>query len=185
MLPFIIHSKGVFSPTRITGLKLWLDANSLPGADGSSVTAWPDKSASAHHVVELTNPPLLKTGIVNGKSVVRFNGTDQFLTINHHTDFNLVAPWHVFVVRSPTGVTGTSVNLMYKSGSWAFQRDAEKMKFSELGIQNYITVKSQIESGLFKIEEYVLNDAFSVLFYLNGWLERNHNGCIQSDRYYQ
>lgn len=176
MLSRITRPVNGLIPRLIPGLKLWLDANRIPGADDNSVTTWSDQSGNVHHATEATNPPIFKTNIVNGKPVVRFNGTTQFLTMTNHADFNLAAPWHLFVVRAPTGVGGTSVNLMYKSGAWSFQRDGEKMKFGETAIQNYITVKAQIESGGFKIEEYSMNDAFSVLFYLNGWLKETITG---------
>jgi hypothetical protein len=82
-----------FSPLTIPGLTLWLDASdastlfqndagTTPAvADGAVVGYWGDKSGSGEHATQATtgNKPILKTGIQNGKNVIRFDGTDDNL----------------------------------------------------------------------------------------------------------
>lgn len=70
-----------FEPKDIDGCLLWLDADSLSGADGSSITEWSDQknyipfsqSASAYK-------PILRTSYFNGHNALQFNGSSHFLS---------------------------------------------------------------------------------------------------------
>jgi hypothetical protein len=86
-----------FAPNVLSGLQLWLDASdattlfnatsggSLVAADGG-VARWEDKSGNARHATQGTsgNRPLRKTTVQGGKDVLRFDGSNDFLT---STDF--------------------------------------------------------------------------------------------------
>lgn len=81
-----------FEPDILTGLQLWLDASdtstlydattggSLVAADGG-VARWEDKSGNARHATQGTAGarPLRKASVQNGLSVLRFDGSDDFL----------------------------------------------------------------------------------------------------------
>jgi len=87
------------SPTEITGLQLWLDASdastlfnatsggSLVAADGG-VARWEDKSGNGRHATQATsgNRPLRKTAIQGGKDVLRFDGSNDSLSIASSTE---------------------------------------------------------------------------------------------------
>lgn len=75
-----------FSPTDITGLKLWIDfsdadtlftdAGSTPvSSDGDAIYQANDKSGNGFHAVMATEAdrPAYKTNVQNGKSVSRYN----------------------------------------------------------------------------------------------------------------
>ena len=80
------------------GLQLWLDASdsrtlydattggSLVAADGA-VARWQDISGNARHVTQGTGSarPVRKTGIQNGLAVVRFDGSDDFMSVASST----------------------------------------------------------------------------------------------------
>ncbi len=94
-----------FSPSDIAGLAAWYDASYITGlVDGDPVTTWADRSGLGRDVTQATagKKPLYKTAIVNGKPVVRFDGTDDllarapFLTGNTGSVF-LVAQFTDFV----------------------------------------------------------------------------------------
>lgn len=84
-----------FSPSDISGLILWLDADdsttlfqdlamTIPAVlDSDVVGGWADKSGNANHATQATTArkPLLKLVIQNGRDVVRFDGTDDFLSL--------------------------------------------------------------------------------------------------------
>ena len=86
-------------PSSITGLQLWLDASdastlydatsggSLVAADGG-VARWEDKSGNARHATQGTsgNRPARKTAIQGGKDVLRFDGSDDSLSIASSTE---------------------------------------------------------------------------------------------------
>ena len=82
-----------FVPTGIAGLQLWLDGSDITTlytdsakttpvtSDGDVVGAWADKSGNGNDAVQATtaDKPLYKTAIQNGKSIVRFDGADDYL----------------------------------------------------------------------------------------------------------
>jgi hypothetical protein len=111
-----------FDPRVIPGLKLWLRADDIAGVDGDPVTLWRDLSGNGHNATESVNPPILKTNVINHHNTARFNGSTQFLTIPNHADFNLAAPWHLFVIVTTDIITGTFYAWASKASAWAFQR---------------------------------------------------------------
>lgn len=63
------------------GLGLWLKADGITGiSDGTSITTWMDSSGNSNDASQsnASYRPILKTGIINGYPVVRFNGANQF-----------------------------------------------------------------------------------------------------------
>lgn len=70
-----------FSPSSVTGLQVWLQADSLALADADPVATWTDSSGNGNNATQATSgsQPTYKTNIVNGKPVVRFDGTDDWL----------------------------------------------------------------------------------------------------------
>ncbi len=84
----------IISPNEISGLQLWLDANDastlydatsgggLVSSDGATVARWADKSGNNKHAIQATANarPILKTGIKNGKNILRFDGANDLLT---------------------------------------------------------------------------------------------------------
>ena len=91
LLP-LLFGQSEFSPTDISGLSTWLDATSLSLADGAAVTSWSDKSGNVAPFGQATTAqqPVFKTGILNGKSVIRFDGVDDNLTITAPLNINLL-----------------------------------------------------------------------------------------------
>jgi hypothetical protein len=85
-------------PTEISGLQLWLDAadastlydattgGSLVAADGG-VARWEDKSGNARHATQATaaNRPARKTAVQGGRDVLRFDGSNDFLSVPSST----------------------------------------------------------------------------------------------------
>jgi hypothetical protein len=82
----------------IAGLQLWLDSaapetlfdatsgGSLVAADGA-VARWEDKSGNTRHMTQSTsaNRPTRKTGVQGGKDVLRFDGSDDSLSVPNST----------------------------------------------------------------------------------------------------
>ena len=76
-----------FTPTDISGLKLWLDAadTSTISVSGSQVTQWDDKSGNNYDFNQTTagNRPLSGTRTINSKNVIDFDGSDdRLITMN-------------------------------------------------------------------------------------------------------
>lgn len=103
--PFAIPTLA-FIPTRISGIKLWLDANQMGLSDGTSVTTWSDVSGSANDFSQSTsgNKPVFHTNIINGLPAVQFDGSDDFMS---HTGTIAAQPVSVFIVTQPTANTSS------------------------------------------------------------------------------
>jgi hypothetical protein len=101
-----------FSPTSVSGLKLWLKADAglwqdtagttAASADADPVGRWDDQSGQGNNVTQATagKRPLLKLAIQNGRPVIRFDGADDFLSVA----LTLTPPGHLFFVSNTTGV---------------------------------------------------------------------------------
>lgn len=70
-----------WTPTALSGLTVWYDASTLSEADDTGLASFPDLSGNARHATQGTagNQPLVKTEILNGLRVVRFDGTDDYM----------------------------------------------------------------------------------------------------------
>lgn len=79
-----------FSPSDISGLKLWLkadgsvyNAGTTQATNGQTVAEWVDASASGWNATQATetNKPTFVTGAYNGRPCVRFDGVDNTMTL--------------------------------------------------------------------------------------------------------
>lgn len=96
-------------PSRLSGLRLWLDASRISGlADGDPVSTWSDLSGQGNNATQSTTAakPLYKTAIVNGRPVVRFDGVDDYLTVANTASFDMATPT-IIVVGTASAGTGT------------------------------------------------------------------------------
>ncbi|MGH2359749.1 MAG: LamG-like jellyroll fold domain-containing protein [bacterium] len=101
-----------FSPDQVSGLILWLKADSLALNDGDAVTTWADSSSSANDVTQATaaNKPTLQTNEINGKPVVRFDDVNDRLGRADDADFDFGSGnFSVFAVAKPTGSRGAII----------------------------------------------------------------------------
>lgn len=78
----VLGFKRAFSPSSLPNLALWLKADAITGlTDGQSVATWNDSSGNGRNVTQATGvyQPTYKTNIINGKPVVRFDGSNDHL----------------------------------------------------------------------------------------------------------
>lgn len=94
-------SAPAFLPTGIPDLDLWLRSDLGVSTSGSNVTAWANQAptGSSRDVAQGTASfqPTLQAAVLNGHSVVRFDGTDDGL-ISGNVDWTGVAGCTVFAV---------------------------------------------------------------------------------------
>lgn len=104
------------NPEGITGMKLWLKADAITGlADGGSVSSWPDSSGLGHNAIQADSGryPTYETNELNGKPVIRFNGTSQGMYVPDTTDLDATAGFSVFVVTTAQR-SGANQVIVYK-----------------------------------------------------------------------
>jgi hypothetical protein len=117
---------GSFSPTSLSGLGAWYDFGDLSTlwqdtartsavtADAQSIKGVTDKSGNGNHLSEATNPPTYKAAIQNGRSVSRFDGTNDTLLAANHASISLEGDSTVFIVTKPVVGVGL-MSLLAKS----------------------------------------------------------------------
>lgn len=95
-----IMASQAFSPNKLSGLELWLDASDTgtiidSGAPNFMVSQWNDKSSNNNDVEQLTGANQPSTGVdtINGKNVVTLDDTflDADLSFMANADFTIYA----------------------------------------------------------------------------------------------
>lgn len=104
-----LNPGGGFSPRAFPGLVLWLDASYITGLnDGNSInTELLDLSGNGYHATQSTaaQRPIYKVSIINGRPVVRFDGTDDYLATAAFASA-LVQPTSIFIIGSMANAEG-------------------------------------------------------------------------------
>lgn len=92
----ITGSGGVVSPDDVSGLTHWYDASEITASDGDSIGTWADQEGSADLTQSTSSKqPTYQTSVQNGNAIVRFDGTDDLLTVSFSA---LSQANHVFIV---------------------------------------------------------------------------------------
>jgi probable HAF family extracellular repeat protein len=126
-----------------TNLSLWLRADSGITADGANlISLWGDLTLNAADATQTTSnyKPVWVTNIINGKPIVRFDGTNDQLTIAKRVGTN---DFTIFVVAS-TAIgheIDTENDTIYSGGGFSGQRYL-------LGGQGYIGNGTDAQVGL-------------------------------------
>jgi probable HAF family extracellular repeat protein len=129
-----------------TNLFLWLKADFIPGqTNGAGVAVWPDFSGLGNNATQGngTNQPLFYTNAVNGKPVVRFNGTGQMLNLT-----NFMSGWgqgELFVVlKAGTNFPGAAQQ------SWKFGSSTNAVRYPDVDrsiMDDFGSTSSQVISN--------------------------------------
>ncbi len=92
----------IFSANAISGMQLWLRADSGVILNGSTVSQWNDFSGNSHNAYQNTigNQPSLIQDVLNGLPVLRFNGVNSYLNFASGFLYN-VSDISVFLVIKP------------------------------------------------------------------------------------
>ena len=111
-------------PDEVDDLICWLKADAGVTYDGSNlVNYWDDSSASgANYVTQSTagNKPLYVTGVQNSLPIVRFDGTDDFMSRTTWSLGAISQPYTIFFVMKNTRDTdnwSTGEEYFYDSGT--------------------------------------------------------------------
>lgn len=130
--------RGTFIPTHLTDLSRWYRADSLALNDSDAVSQWLDESGNEVNMEQGTgaSQPLYKTNILNGKPVLRFDGSDDFLWASYTKPARLT----LMAVLSPRNATAR----MLLSGGVDSNED---IPWVTMGINNATTFRYYISTG--------------------------------------
>ena len=181
----------VFDPTTISGLKLWLDAGdpnylftstfcTIKVSNSSDpVACWGDKSGNNYNAIQAIrgNQPLYITNVLNGKPVVRFNGSSSYLNGVTIPGLNSTS-MSIFVVMSGASTAlsdwSSPFNIGCYPSQFAFARWLSNGTFevANTGMGSaglYSTPGSFPNSGFpYTVFEYVKNFNVASTIYANG-----------------
>lgn len=103
------------SPDAVSGIFYWFKADALSLSDGDSVTTWTDSSGGGRNATQSTaaNKPVFKTGVLNGKPVVRFDGSNDYLD---SASASISQPMTIFMV-SRADVVKSQIRFTLKTGN--------------------------------------------------------------------
>ncbi len=105
MLPVVLDDvqKRKFNPLDLINSELWLSAINVVADDADPIQNWDDLSPNDNDGQQPTeaNRALYKTGILNGRSVMRFDGANDSYnlssTISLTGDFTVIALWEIVI----------------------------------------------------------------------------------------
>jgi len=98
------------APSNYANLYAWWKADAIVGlTDGQQVASWVDSSASGNNATQSSSSlkPIYKTGIYNGQPCVRFDGSDDILTISSISATAWNQPWTLAVICRASTSSGT------------------------------------------------------------------------------
>ena len=140
-------NKIITKPTQIDGCTLWLDADDQDSIIGTAT--WLDKSGQGHNLVSTllessgASAPVLTSDVINGRSAMKFDGTDDYMRIVDTLDVSATTGFTQFFVFRNTVVSAAVVlgGLAQASASTNFVQ-LEEDRFGFGGGGTYSTVSS-------------------------------------------
>ena len=106
-------NKIITKPTQIDGCTLWLDADDEESV--VSTTNWLDKSGQGHHLASTllessgASAPVLTKNVINGRSAMKFDGTDDYMRIVDTLDVSATTGFTQFFVFNNVSAPSTCV----------------------------------------------------------------------------
>jgi hypothetical protein len=146
-------------PVPVTsGLQLWLDASALNSNDPNRVTTsggniyardWLDRSSNSFHVTQTTTTyqPLYVVNALNGRPVLRFNGTNSFMTTPLQ---EISGDKSIFIVQRRSSTTsGKEISSTAASGDFLGNNVGLETK-GRIGVAHDLTITGNLNNPILK-----------------------------------
>jgi hypothetical protein len=169
---FKIPRTGLFLPSSLSGLSLWLKADAGVTLAGSNVTAWADQSANGFiFTIDIQNEPIYLPSFINGKPAIEFIVDDNAGLSN--TSFGLTGFTFFSVTKQKPTNTGRIFSSYFGNvliGTWGNYSN----RFYGGGSNGWLAEGTQTST------DFLITTAFSDAdtsfgFYQNGILQSNGN----------
>jgi hypothetical protein len=149
-----------FSPADVSGLKLWLVAGDVSGADGDTVQTWSARTPTTINATQstLASRPTLQLSEIKGQSAILSDGVNDFMTLS--ASIVTTGSWTVITVQkrlSSGGLGGSLGNnvgvvppfaaLEYGSLSRMYIASRTDQKYSTIPSHAYHVITSQDNAG--------------------------------------
>ena len=161
------------------GLKMWLPAHKLTGlSDDDPLTTWTDSSPNNNDASQssATLKPLYKTNILNGKPVIRFDGTDDYMNVSAITgvDWSDGEKALIMVVKCNTAESNFFSVGSANYQTWQLQSSPTNNYFQRLASSNGSSWNEDnvgdVALDAFKIVS-IIGDGSTEKAYVNGVLQ--------------
>lgn len=166
----------------VAGASTWLKARSLTGLiDGNSVGTMTDFSGNNNDATQSVagQKPIYRTGIINGKPVVRFDGSDDIITI---PDAGIRADFSFFIVckfnnftPAYAGVLATPCAGNTDGGGFLAKSNGKSAHYIGRGSSTYSsydgTGSITYTPAVFQVISSVNDDGGTMASYRNGTLD--------------
>jgi N-acetylneuraminic acid mutarotase len=142
------NSANVFSAFIPANIRMWLKADAgITIASAANVSGWTDQSGNGNTVSAASNYPQLVANAFNGKPVIRFNGTNNYLT---KTGLS---------ANMPTGTANRSAFMAatYRNNSYAgvsYGSTASNGNFGMINYSGYPSVSYTAVSSTYYMSNY-------------------------------
>ncbi|MBI2966877.1 MAG: PKD domain-containing protein [Bacteroidetes bacterium] len=128
-VPVLSFSQSSFSPSDVSGLQVWLTADSVIKDGANNVSQWRDLSGSNNNAIQsiVGFQPLFvgSLPVLNNRPVIRLDGTDDFMEIADTPSLDFTTGMSIFFITRQT-VLNPAVEILSKwdfgsQGSWALE----------------------------------------------------------------
>lgn len=147
-------------------LTMWLKADAITGlASGAAVNTWTDSSTAGANAARNTTAPTYQTNVVNGKPVVRFNGTNSLISSAPTGGGEQT----IIVVIRPTTVSGSGVIRGGTAGSLGARLSDGYLQLLAVNTANVGLSSVPINANQWIVATYTYSDSGNkATFRLNG-----------------
>lgn len=166
-------------PLPTANIEVWYKADAITGLnDGDLLTAWPDSSGNGYVTNQpfSTHAPAYKTGIANGKPVVRFSSArGDGVRSSAPTS---AANQTLFAVVRPTGTSGTPVIRCPDVAALLLRLSSGKADLVRSGVSIIGTGATTLSTSNFTIICATYSSATSWAIYLNGTADASGSTAV-------
>lgn len=175
--------------------QVYINAGTTLATDNQLVQQWNDFSGNSRHAIELTNKPTLRTNIVNGFPVIRYNDPDRLLstglTTANSASVYVVAQYSTLPSTNPGLVQGSPSGLGFSStgtdkviGMWVNSAGTPWGRVVQTNNTqiNIPQVSSLTASTFFTLSNIVSATSLTVSQYVNNVVSGSiaYNGTLRS-----
>ncbi len=156
--------------SEISGLQLWLRADSVAKDENDKVSRWYDLSPNNYEILQsnTTNQPTYISEGLNERPVIRFNGSSSYLNGGDILDLGTES-WNIFIVGK--GSSYAVSKSIYGSANSRYAVQLNKMQYID-NLQRTVTyIGSEPINSLYELYSVNINrDSSSNYLYYNGEL---------------
>lgn len=159
-------------------------------ADGTAVTQWDDQSGNARHATQATGSaqPTCQTAagdLVNGRPVIRFDGSNDVMSTGAVASPNFRAPLTVFVVSKVSAVSGGRYVLSKRTstttGFGVGLNGSVNGRATSWGVKDYDSTAAIWNTNNFVVATFVYDDTTQdVSFYTDSAFDSTAAGALNA-----